>query len=314
MRVPGADRVDSLWRVSGAPVSGRDPQPSWPQSSSPPPPWPPLSDDEFDDVVALAARCLAADGGLPLAADPGFLRRRWTTPDTVAVRNSGGRLVAAGAVREGPTFTGLVDPAVRGTGLGARLLDWGLDRPGTVTVETEGLTAAAETLFASRGLQQVFAEDVMRIDLTSANPEATWPDGTALAVWSDATAERFAAVYDAAFRDRPGFPGISAAEWIADVTEDEEFRPDWSILATVPGVGDAGFVTAAVGWIVQVGVVPAARRCGLGAALVAESLGRRRSGGETETWLDVNVDNPGAAALYRRLGFTVAGRRARHRR
>jgi mycothiol synthase len=274
----------------------------------------PLSDDDFHDLIALATRCFAADGGLPLATDPGFLRGRWTTPDTAAVRDSDGRLVAAGAVRDGPVFTGLVDPAVRGTGLGSRLLDWGLDHPGPVTVETEGLTAGAEALFASRGLRQVFAEDVMRIDLAGAVPEPAWPDGTALTAWSDATAERFAAVYDAAFRDRPGFPGLSAAEWIADVAEDDDFRPDWSILATVPGVGDAGFVTAAVGWIVQVGVVPAARGRGLGAALVMESLGRRQPEGETEAWLDVNIDNPGAAGLYRRLGFATAGRRARYRR
>jgi mycothiol synthase len=302
--VPGAGCVDNLWPVSAPPpLPGRHPQPA----------WPPLSEDDFGDLIALAARCLAADGGLPLAADPGFLRRRWETAATVAVRDSG-RLIAAGAVRDGPTFTALVDPAVRGTGLGSRLLDWGLDRPGTVTVESEGLTPAAEALFASRGLRQVFAEDVMRIELTGTVPHPAWPAGTALAAWSRANAERFAAVHDAAFRERPGFPGRPPAEWIADVIEDDDFRPDWSVLATVPGVGDAGFVTAAVGWIVQVGVVPAARGRGLAAALVAESLGRRRSQGETEAWLDVNVDNPGAAALYRRLGFTVTGRRARYRR
>jgi mycothiol synthase len=273
-----------------------------------------LSVGDLDALIALAARCLDSDGGLPLAADPDFLRRRWTTPTTMAVRDSGGRLVAAGAVRDCAVFTGLVDPAARGAGLGSRLLDWGLDRPGPVTVETEGLTPAAEALFASRGLRQVFAEDVMRIDLTGAVAQAAWPHGSALTTWSDATADRFAAVYDAAFRDRPGFPGRPVAEWIAELTEDDDFRPDWSILASLPGLGDAGFVTAAVGWIVQVGVVPAARGRGLGAALVAASLARRRSAGETEAWLDVNVDNPGAAALYRRLGFTAAGRRARYRR
>ena len=295
--------------MSGAPTSAQGPGPSWPL-----PPWPPLSDDDFGDLVALAARCLAADGGLPLVTDPGFLRRRWTAPSSATVRDAGGRLIAAGAVRDGAVFTGLVDPMARGAGLGSRLLDWGLDRPGPVTVETEGLTPAAEALFASRGLRQIFAEDVMRIDLTGAVPAAAWPDGTVLATWSDATAERFAAVHDAAFRDRPGFPGHPAAEWIADVAEDEEFRPEWSILATLPELGDAGFVTAAVGWIVQVGVIPPARGHGLGAALVTESLARQRSAGETEAWLDVNVDNPGAAALYRRLGFTAAGRRARYRR
>jgi ribosomal protein S18 acetylase RimI-like enzyme len=65
-----------------------------------------------------------------------------------------------------------------------------------------------------------------------------------------------------------------------------------------------------VDWIVQVGVVPAARGRGLGAALVGESLTRLRAAGCREAWLDVNVDNP-AKELYLRLGFVDAGRRAR---
>jgi ribosomal protein S18 acetylase RimI-like enzyme len=73
-------------------------------------------------------------------------------------------------------------------------------------------------------------------------------------------------------------------------------------------------VTAAVGWIVQVGVMPAVRGRGLGRALITEALSRMAADGEREAWLNVNVDNPGAAQLYRRLGFTDRGRRARYRR
>ena len=43
------------------------------------------------------------------------------------------------------------------------------------------------------------------------------------------------------------------------------------------------------------------------AALVA-----RVADGAKEAWLNVNVDNP-AAGLYRKLGFTDRGRRARFR-
>jgi mycothiol synthase len=282
--------------------------------------WPPLAEDAFDDLVALAARCRNVDGGLPVAADPSFLRRRWLGPATVSVRDEGGRLVAAGAVRDGPVFVGMVDPAARGRGIGAALLNWGLDQAASVTVETEGLTPAAEKLFASRGLRQVFAEDVMRIDLERApgndgvdrDIQPRWPAGVTLETWNDATAPRFHAVYDASFRERPGFPGWSAAEWIEGVAE-EGFRPDWSILASVPDIGDAGFVTAAVGWIDQVGVVPAARGRGIGAALIGEALARMRADGEAQAWLTVNADNP-AAALYRRLGFATEGHRARYQR
>jgi ribosomal protein S18 acetylase RimI-like enzyme len=132
--------------------------------------------------------------------------------------------------------------------------------------------------------------------------------------WSGETAERFFAVYQAAFRERPGYPGWTAAEWIADNDDDPDFRADWSVLATLPGMGDVGFVTAAAGWIVQVGVVPVARGRGLAAALIGVALGRMAAGGATEAWLNVNVDNPSAAGLYRRLGFAPAGRRARFER
>ena len=280
--------------------------------------WTSLSESDFDDLATLATRCLAADGGLPQADAPAFLRRRWAAGGvvTIAARGDGGRLVAAGAVRpatpgEGSRFTGLVDPAARRRGIGSRLLDWGLaESARPVTVETESLKEAARELFAARGLRQEFAEDVLRIELSTAPPAGARPVGTVLADWSDATADRFFAVYEAAFQERPGFPGWTAQEWIDAVAEDDEFRPQWSVLASLPGLGDAGFVTATVGWIDQVGVAPAARGRGLGAALIGESVARMRADGATEAWLNVNVNNR-ASRLYRRLGFADRGRRAR---
>jgi mycothiol synthase len=286
--------------------------------------WAPTPFDDAAELVDLAARSLATDGGLPLAADPAFLRRRWCAPGigTLQGRDRDGRLVAAGAVRpasmtaDGVTFCGLVDPDVRARGVGSHLLVWGLSqadqRRQSVTVETESLTAAAETLFLSHGLRQVFAEDVMRVDLAAGVPDPAWPPGTRLAPWSAADAARFHRLYEAAFRERPGFPGRPAAEWIADVAEDDDFRPRWSVLATDADAADVGFVTAAVDWIVQVGVVPAARGRGIGGALVTEALRRMHADGAGHAWLNVNVDNA-AVRLYRKLGFEHRGRRARYR-
>jgi ribosomal protein S18 acetylase RimI-like enzyme len=267
---------------------------------------------------------------MPLAVEPWFLRRRWAAAGgrTFALRGDDGELLAAGAVcpaGDGVVVTGLVDPGARGRGLGARVLDRGLalaagvgsERDGdvalpvTVTVETESLTEEGAALFASRGLRQVFAEDVMRIELEDP-ASASWPVGTVVSEWSGDTAGRFHGVYRESFKDRPGFPDEAAAEWIAEYAEDDEFRPGWSVLVSLPGLGDAGFVTAALGWIVQVGVVPQARGRGVGAALVRESLGRMAADGASEAWLNVNVNNPGAAALYRRLGFADRGQRARY--
>jgi ribosomal protein S18 acetylase RimI-like enzyme len=286
-------------------------------------PWVEVAGDVPEGLVRLARRCLVADGGLPLAGDPGFLRRRWGAVGGVrfGLRGSSGELVAAGVVcpgADGPIVTGLVDPAARGCGVGGRLLDHALAvadslSRGAITVETESLTSGAAALFGSRGLRPAFAEDVLWIDLgwfDAAPPR--WPPGTAVTTWSGDLAERFFAVYTNSFRSRPGFPAPTASEWIAENEADDDFRPDWSLLAFVPGVGDAAFVTAAVGWIEQVGVVPAARRRGLARALVTEALRRMAAAGEPEAWLTVNVNNPTAAHLYHDLGFTSRGRRARY--
>jgi ribosomal protein S18 acetylase RimI-like enzyme len=59
-------------------------------------------------------------------------------------------------------------------------------------------------------------------------------------------------------------------------------------------------------------VVPTARGRGVGARLIAEAVNRMRSAGETTITLNVNINNPHAAALYRKLGFAQTGRRARY--
>jgi len=316
---PAPDDVPRAERGREVPV----PRPRPAAEGRPDLPWAELGADVPEELVRLARRCLVADGGLPLAAEPGFLRRRWAATGAVrfGLRGSSGELVAAGVVcpgADGPIVTGLVDPSARGCGVGGRLLDHSLATAGSlsrgvVTVESESLTAGAASLLGSRGLRPVFAEDVLWIDLTWFDGRPRWPAGTAVTTWSGELAERFFDVYAAAFRSRPGFPAPAAAEWIAENEGDDEFRPGWSLLAHVPGIGDAGFVTAAAGWIVQVGVIPAARRRGLARALVTEALHRMAVDGEPEAWLNVNVDNPGAARLYHELGFTPRGRRARYR-
>jgi ribosomal protein S18 acetylase RimI-like enzyme len=284
--------------------------------------WSPLAASEFPELVALAARSRASDGGLPLASDAGFLRSRWVTEgtETRAGRDAQGRVVSAASLRpagEGVRLVVLVDPSARDSADAVDLLDWGLSRADergvAVAVETEALTVDQAELFATRGLRQVFAEDVMRLDLEAPLATPVWPSGAVLHDWNARTAARFFAAYEGAFRERPGFPGHPAATWIADVEDDDDFRPEWSVLVELPGLGDAGFVTVAVDWIVQVGVAPAARGRGLATALVEEALTRLRAGGCHEAWLDVNVDNS-AKELYLRLGFVDAGRRARFER
>jgi mycothiol synthase len=137
--------------------------------------------------------------------------------------------------------------------------------------------------------------------------------------WSTQLAGQFFAVYAAAFADRPGFPGWSSEQWIEWISDDPDFAPQWTLLADADG-RDIGFVAGApdphrdAGWIVQVGVVPDARARGLGSALVAEVMRRIQAAGRQAVLLNVNTNNPGAASVYRRLGFTTTGQRARYER
>ena len=61
--------------------------------------------------------------------------------------------------------------------------------------------------------------------------------------------------------------------------------------------------------ILTVGVVPAARRRGIGRLLVAALVEEARRRGATEAFLEVRVDNDAARTLYAGLGWADVGRR-----
>jgi mycothiol synthase len=275
--------------------------------------WRPLTDGDAPGLRVLFQRVLAADGGMPSAADPGFLRSRFPT-GLVAV-GADGTIVAAAGYTVDRGGAGAVDPDWRGRGLGTRLLDWLFDQAGdALVVSTESLTDGADALFRARGLRPTFGEDVMRISLQDAALDVA-PTDVSLTLWSAEVAPRFFACWVASFRDRPGFPGWTQEQWVDWISDG--LNPQWSILATRGGE-DVGFVVGSTenadAWIAQVGVVPSARGAGLGASLVAESLRRMRADGQGSAVLDVNVNNPGAARVYHRLGFARIGRRARYGR
>ncbi|MER7486090.1 GNAT family N-acetyltransferase [Streptomyces sp. NPDC126497] len=281
--------------------------------------WAALPAEDLQAVVGLSRRCLAVDRGLSVTASRGFLEKRYTGEGVSAV---GGfyddTLIAAGSVRDVRGFTvvtGQVDPAHRRRGLGSALLDQLLEtarrRPGALRVETESLTADADDLFRSRGLRQAFAEDVMHRGLEDPLPEVLLPAGVETEEWGDANQGDFFDAYRSSFADRPGFPGWTREQW-TDWTAGDDFRPQYSLLARSSAGAPVGFVTCAQDFLIQVGVAPRGRRRGLGRSLAVAALTRMRSGGGTDVFLDVNVNNPASAALFRSLGFTSTARRARY--
>jgi ribosomal protein S18 acetylase RimI-like enzyme len=68
------------------------------------------------------------------------------------------------------------------------------------------------------------------------------------------------------------------------------------------GLGNLG-LRGEDAWIGGVGVVPAARRTGVGEALMGALHEQARERGARRVWLEVIVENTGAFALYEKLGY-----------
>jgi mycothiol synthase len=284
--------------------------------------WRSLSDTDLPAVTELARACLSADGGQPFAASSGYLSGCYLSGAQATAGFGGDQLVCVSAVRTSSpgdgqaaaVTTGLVHPAWRRRGIGGFAFDWAARRTAgaPLRAETEALSDGAHALYLNNGLAQVLAEDVMQLAAAAAPTLDQPPAGLTLAPWGQAGPGRFFAAYDAAFRDRPGFPGWSREHWVEWITDDDDFRAELTLLASLDGA-DVGFVVGdAAGWIAQMGVVPSARGRGIGAHLIGEAVRRMRAAGEDTITLNVNVDNPHAIELYRRIGFTRTGRRAKY--
>src|SRR5437763_8319457 len=70
------------------------------------------------------------------------------------------------------------------------------------------------------------------------------------------------------------------------------------------GLANLG-LRGAEAWIGGIGVVPAARRSGVGEALMGAVHEQARERGVQRVWLEVIVENTGALALYEKLGYEV---------
>jgi mycothiol synthase len=207
------------------------------------PSWRSIGEPDLPALAGLARECLSADGGQPFAADPGFLRGRYLDGAHARGGWQGPQLVCASAVRPSGdrpdaamVTTGLVHPQFRRRGLGGAAFDWaaGQAGPAALTADTEALSDGAHALYLARGLSQVFAEDVMQLAATATPPPpANPPAGLVLSSWDQAGPARFFAVYEASFGDRPGYPGWSQDRWVDWISDDDDFRAAWALLATL---------------------------------------------------------------------------------
>jgi GNAT superfamily N-acetyltransferase len=163
-----------------------------------------LAESDLHALAELAALCLAADGGQPFAATPGFLRRSYLAGTGTVAGFHGGQLTCAASLRTSvaappgaaAVAAGLVHPSWRRRGIGGQLFDWASAMAGQdgVRAETEALGDGAHALYLSRGLSQVFAEDVIQLPASRQLPSVQVPGGLVLSRWCDASPARFFAV------------------------------------------------------------------------------------------------------------------------
>ncbi|GAB4520874.1 MAG: ribosomal protein S18-alanine N-acetyltransferase [Anaerolineales bacterium] len=64
--------------------------------------------------------------------------------------------------------------------------------------------------------------------------------------------------------------------------------------------------------IATIGVLPEARRCGIGRQLLAHAFRLGKARGATTSTLEVRVSNLPAQALYHQFGYTTVGRRRKY--
>lgn len=278
--------------------------------------WSTLAPSDLEAVKHLAEVCLDHDGGLPDLLDEDHLKRYFFGDETIAGRDELGELVAVASLSYDDAghrlASGLVHPSFRRLGHGEELVNWARSKsPGMhFKVVAETMSPEAETLYSASGLRRTFAEKVMRHDLSHVS-RIPLPPGVTTEPFTDATAHDFFIAYREAFGDQPLFPDPAEDAWLADLCKDPLFRPEDSRVAYSRGGAPIALVTVSGDWIEQVGVVPTWRGHRLGAHLVVRTLSALKESRSEAVWLNVNVTNP-SVELYKRLGFTVYGTRARY--
>jgi ribosomal-protein-alanine N-acetyltransferase len=95
---------------------------------------------------------------------------------------------------------------------------------------------------------------------------------------------------------------LASASWLAWLAEAGNEPVAYALFLALPGEVE----------LLRVGVPTARRARGLATRLLARACDELVAAGRASVHLEVRPDNVAALALYRRLGFTLAGRRPRY--
>ncbi|MGH3621190.1 MAG: mycothiol synthase [Sciscionella sp.] len=212
-----------------------------------------------------------------------------------------------------------VRPEARGRGVGALLVTALLDRIGAreLRVWAHGDHPAAARLAVGFGFTRARELHRMRRQLADELDEVQLPDGVRIRAFVPGQDEQAVlAVNAAAFSWHPEQGGLSL-ETLRRTERESWFDPAGFLLAERDG-RLLGFHWTKVhqraaadesgrpmGEVYVIGVEQDAQGGGLGRALTLAGLEYLRAAGLTQVMLYAESDNPGAIALYRKLGFDI---------
>ncbi len=159
----------------------------------------------------------------------------------------------------------------------------------------------------------------MEIDLPGRDFSARLSEGHWFVPWDESAFEAHAEVKYLSFRfeiDANVFPCLGelhgCQRLMNEISQKPGFLPQatWLVarrlpdgdvryLGTIQGIVDRN----GMGAVQNLGVVPDARDCGIGRALMLRALQGFQSAGLRQVFLEVTAQNEGAIRLYRRMGF-----------
>jgi mycothiol synthase len=236
-------------------------------------------------------------------------------PTGTAVALDEGRVV--GVTRPSDALL-TVDPAFRRRGHGSRLLDVAREiarAAGRHELELAVPPHGPGRPFAERrGLRPKSSLWLLELPAVAPSPADTLPVGyVGRDLRPDADFARYVDLLNASFADHPS-PMSWTPEFIRNAHALPGFDPADTRIVTTDADEDrlVAFCRVSrleaddgtcVGSIRLVGTVPAARRHGIGAALVGWGVRRLRASGAERVELTVEARNDQALGLYRRIGF-----------
>ena len=183
------------------------------------------------------------------------------------------------------------------------------DVPRLLATEIPTQDSRALAMATALGFAPDRHEYEMTIDVDPSTPAPRWPMGVSVvAVRGEEDAVLVTDLLEVSFADHPGNAPFSL-ETITHVLGDALLNRDASVVVR-DDEGPVGLVLCrdrpATGYVWVIGVVPRARRRGLGMALLQHAFHRYATAGRTTVELDVDGGNDsGALTVYERAGMTV---------